>query len=37
MTPVERTHIGHNGRKAALEQYEYGLLAEKLAGVLFQR
>ena len=37
MTPVERTHIGHNGRKAALEQYEYGLLAEKLTEVLFQR
>jgi glycosyltransferase involved in cell wall biosynthesis len=37
MTPVERAEMGENGRKAALAQYEYGQLAEKLAGVLFDR
>lgn len=35
MAPEERAALGANGRKAALEQYEYGQLAEKLAGVLF--
>ncbi len=35
MTPAERAQMGENGRKAALEQYEYGQLAAKLAGVLF--
>ncbi|MGM0984085.1 MAG: glycosyltransferase family 4 protein [Pseudomonadota bacterium] len=35
--PVEeRAARGGNGRKAAMEQYEYGQLAEKLASVLFQ-
>ncbi len=35
MKPADRAQMGKNGRKAALEQYEYGQLAEKLAGVLF--
>lgn len=35
MPPEERAAMGANGRKAALEQYEYGQLAEKLAAVLF--
>jgi glycosyltransferase involved in cell wall biosynthesis len=35
MSQEERAAIGANGRKAALEQYEYGQLAEKLSGVLF--
>ena len=35
MSPEERATMGANGRKAALEQYEYGQLAEKLAAVLF--
>lgn len=37
LPPAERAQMGENGRKAALEQYEYGQLAEKLAGVLFGR
>lgn len=36
MTPAERAKMGENGRKVALEQYEYGQLAEKLAKVLFE-
>lgn len=36
--PLEqREKLGINGRKAALEQYEYGQLAEKLAKVLFDK
>ncbi|ROQ47063.1 glycosyltransferase involved in cell wall biosynthesis [Marinobacter sp. 3-2] len=35
MSPERRAAMGANGRKAALEQYEYGQLAEKLATVLF--
>jgi glycosyltransferase involved in cell wall biosynthesis len=35
MPAAEREAMGANGRKAALEQYEYGQLAEKLARVLF--
>jgi glycosyltransferase involved in cell wall biosynthesis len=35
MTVKEREVMGANGRKAALEQYEYGQLAEKLEQVLF--
>ncbi|PKM30376.1 MAG: glycosyltransferase WbuB [Gammaproteobacteria bacterium HGW-Gammaproteobacteria-11] len=36
MTPEQRASMGLNGRKVALEQYEYKKLAEKLAGVLFK-
>lgn len=32
---AERKQMGENGRKAALEQYEYGMLAKKLEKVLF--
>lgn len=35
MPPQEREALGENGHKAALEQYEYGQLAEHLAQVLF--
>ncbi|MBE0508553.1 MAG: glycosyltransferase family 4 protein [Marinospirillum sp.] len=36
--PVEERQVmGENGRKAAMEQYEYGQLAEQLAKVLFER
>ncbi len=35
LPPIERAEMGENGRRAALEQYEYGQLAEKLAEVLF--
>ncbi|MFP2770635.1 glycosyltransferase family 4 protein [Oceanisphaera sp. KMM 10153] len=35
MPAHEREALGENGRKAALEQYEYGQLAEHLAQVLF--
>ena len=31
---AERKQMGENGRKAALEQYEYGMLAKKLEHVL---
>lgn len=34
MSVQEREAMGTNGRKAALEQYEYGQLSEKLAQVL---
>ena len=37
MTPEQRAQMGENGRKAALEQYEYGRLANKLARILFTR
>lgn len=32
---AERKQMGENGRKTALEQYEYGMLAKKLEKVLF--
>lgn len=35
MTEAERNQMGMNGRKAALEHYEYGMLAKKLETVLF--
>ncbi|WP_352337701.1 glycosyltransferase family 4 protein [Psychrobacter sp. 16-MNA-CIBAN-0192] len=35
MTESERNQMGMNGRKAALEHYEYGMLAKKLETVLF--
>lgn len=35
MSAEERLRLGSNGRKAALEQYEYGKLAKKLAQELF--
>lgn len=35
MEDSERAQMGANGRKVALEQYEYGQLAENLAKVLF--
>lgn len=35
MPPEERAAMGGNGRKAAIEQYEYGRLAKKLENVLF--
>lgn len=34
MSDYERQEMGENGRKAALEKYEYGMLAEKLLKVL---
>ena len=37
MSVAERKAMGENGRKAALEQYEYGMLAELLAKVLFNK
>ncbi|ARM83543.1 putative glycosyl transferase [Marinobacter salarius] len=36
MSPEERAAMGANGRRAALEQYEYGQLADKLSKVLFE-
>lgn len=36
MVPEERAFLGINGRKAALAQYEYGQLADKLVEVLFE-
>lgn len=36
MSPAERTLMGDMGRKAAIDQYEYGFLAEKFAKVLFE-
>lgn len=36
MAPEDRAAMGANGRKAALEQYEYGQLADKLSQVLFE-
>lgn len=36
MSPAERMQMGENGRNIALEEYEYGQLAERLAGVLFE-
>lgn len=35
MSEEQRQHMGENGRKTALEQYEYGMLAQKMAKVLF--
>lgn len=35
MSPEERSQMGLNGRRAALEQYEYGMLAKEMAKVLF--
>lgn len=35
MSLNERQAMGENGRKAAIEQYEYGMLAKKLAGFIF--
>lgn len=34
MSVKQRQQMGDNGRKAALEHYEYGMLAKKLANVL---
>lgn len=34
MPKGKRKEIGENGRKLALEEYEYGILAKKMAGVL---
>lgn len=34
MPEEQRQQMGENGRKAALEEYEYGMLAKKLAKVL---
>jgi glycosyltransferase involved in cell wall biosynthesis len=36
MAPEDRAAMGANGRKAALEQYEYGQLADELSQVLFE-
>ena len=36
MAPEERESMGAKGRKAALEQYEYGQLADRLSNVLFE-
>lgn len=36
MAPEERETMGAKGRKAALEQYEYGQLADRLSDVLFE-
>ncbi len=36
MSPEERAAMGANGHRAALEQYEYGQLADKLSKVLFE-
>lgn len=33
----ERKQMGRNGHQAALAQYEYGMLAQQLAGVLFDK
>ena len=35
MTEAERNQMGAKGRKAVLEEYEYGVLAKKLERVLF--
>lgn len=35
MPAPEREKMGHNGHQAALAQYEYGMLAQQLAAVLF--
>lgn len=35
MPEEQRQQMGENGRKAALEQYEYGMLAKKLERALF--
>lgn len=35
MTPKERAKMGENGRKLAMEQYEYGKLARKLEKILY--
>jgi glycosyltransferase involved in cell wall biosynthesis len=35
MAREERAAMGTNGKRAAVEQYEYSQLAKKLAGVLF--
>lgn len=37
MSAEERAKMGANGRKAAMAQHEYGLLANKLADVLFRK
>lgn len=34
MPETERQQMGDNGRKAAIEEYEYGMLAKKMAKVL---
>lgn len=36
MPAEERSQMGLNGRKAALEQYEYGMLAKEIESVLFE-
>ncbi|MEQ9544800.1 MAG: glycosyltransferase family 4 protein [Marinobacter sp.] len=36
MSPEQRAVMGTNGRKAALEHYEYGTLAEKFSQILFE-
>lgn len=36
MPEQQRLKMGENGRKAALEEYEYGMLAKKLEDVLFE-
>lgn len=35
MTEADRNIMGKNGRKAALEEYEYGMLAKKLEKIIF--
>lgn len=35
LTPEQRHTMGENGRKAALEGYEYGMLARKLEAIMF--
>ena len=35
MPAPEREKMGHNGHQTALAQYEYGMLAQQLAAVLF--
>ena len=37
MSESERKFMGENGRKAALDQYEYGKLSEKLVEALFDK
>ena len=37
MPEEQRQQMGENGRKAALEKYEYGMLAKKLAKVLLEK
>lgn len=36
MPQEQRQQLGDNGKRAAIEQYEYGMLARQLAGVLFE-